>query len=513
MDRVRSSPPPPVATGTAPARPATSTAPNAIAPQGQPQRSSSPDGYAGSATDRRILGDGSSGAAPVTAEQGGLASGSRSLFELVPGRYPDAIGLDTLLQQAATTPEGRAAVEQLLSGFEQKTGVVIPQEVRTQVLSGARSLTSVLAITPQQLSEGISTLNVAQKVRKAAPEAAPRYLLPQHFELSKLDAVAYQRTAPELKQLVPGIYQGDLPSTLSDAQLKRNTVTAEIFDRLSANPKLPASQQFSVGYGGKSYTRLDDFLGALRADGYQVSVTFEQRIANFSDLKTPVPGSNPPRYLDVPAPLLVRTGIKDASGHEAIVPACHSEMHIQLQSGPSTRGPRLDAEVRFFQGTDGTGFFPAGGFAEPSWCGHVKSAPVTGDAAVHAAQLAGLLTGVINGSASRNHLWAGGYGVTGVCNDSVAVVEHAITGQVTEYPLLMRDAYVLGEINRELPSASRADAHGLRELAASVSAVPNDLAPNASQAARALASMPWADGAEPLQSAVEARRILLDASR
>lgn len=501
MDRIRSSPPTtPTPATQAPAKAATT---NTVAPA--KTLAPSPSTF-GSSTDRRILGD--SSAAAVTLSNDAAPATSSSLFALVPGRYPDAVGLDALLDRAASTPEGRAAIEQLLSSFEQKSGVVIPQDVRAQVLSGAKRLTDVLAITPEQLSQGVSTLNLAHKLRHAAAPSAPKYLLPQHFDLAKLDQVAWQRSAPEMKQLVPGVYQGDLPSTASDAQVKRNTLTAELFDRLAANANLPASQQFSVSYLGKSYARLDDLLGALRADGYQVSVTFEQRIANFSDLKTPVPGSNPPKWLDVPAPLMVRTGIHDAQGHEAIVPACHSEMHIQLQSGPDTKGPKLDSEVRFFQGTDGTGFFPADGFADPSWCGRIKSDAVTGDAAVHAAQLAGLLTNVVNGSAQRNHLWAGGYGVTGVCNDSVAVVEHAITGKVTEYPLLMKDSYVLGEINRELPRSSAKDAQGLRELASSVQAVPNDLAPNASQTARALASMPWTAGNEPLQSSVEARRIL-----
>ena len=503
MDRIRSSSP---NVPAAPATPAKTSAPanaNPIAPSKSP----APSSTFGSSSDRRILGDASSAGATLSLDSTPTPS-STGLFSLVPGRYPDAVGLDTLLSQASTTPEGRAAVDQLLSGFEQKSGVVIPQDVRDQVLNGTRKLTDVLAITPEQLSQGVSTLNVASKLKKSATPAPPKNLLPQHFDTSKLDQVAYTPAPPEMKQLAPGLYQGDLPSTASDSQLKANTVTAEMFDRLAANANLPANQQFSVSYLGKSYTRMDDFLGALRADGYQVSVTFQQRIANFSDLKTPVPNTNPPQYLDVPAPLMVKTGVKDAQGNEAVVPACHSEMHIQLTSGPNTKGPKLDSEVRFFQGTDGTGFFPADSVADPSWCGGIQSAPVTGDDAVHAAQLAGLLTNVVNGSAQRNHLWAGGYGVTGVCNDSVAVVENAVTGKVTEYPLLMRDSFVLGEINRELPNANAKDAQGLRELASSVQAVPNDLTPNATQAARALASLPWAAGQEPLQSAVQARQIL-----
>jgi len=506
MARIASTPP---ATSAAPAVQPKAPAPTAAIPSAPAPERRSADGFRSATPDRGWLGGDGARSASAATLGGEGSKPAVSPFSLVPGRYPDAVGLDALLESAATTPEGQAAVDQLLSGFQQKTGVVISQEVRTQVLEGAISLSSVLAITPQQMSEGIGTLNAVQRLKPDAQAAAPaKPLLPQHFDLAQLNAVPFERPVPALKQLAPGVFTGDLPSATPDEALKQNTVTAEAFDRLAANPGLPAEQQFSVAFGGERYTRIDTLLGAMRAAGYQVQVTFEQRIANFADLKTVKPGSNPPVYQDVPAPLLVRTGVRDAQGNEAVVPACHSAMHVRIDSGPNTKGPPLHAEVEFYQGTGGTGFFPAGGVATPAWCGGESSQALTGDAAVHAAQLAGQLTQVITAAATQDHLMAGGYGLTGVCNDSVAVVEQAVTGKITEYPLLMRDSLVLGEIGRALGTAAPADAAGLRELAASVQQVPNDLTANPSQVQRALDSMPWKSGDEPFQSTVAAREIL-----
>ena len=75
-----------------------------------------------------------------------------------------------------------------------------------------------------------------------------------------------------MKELAPGLFQGDLPSSLSDGQVKRNRVVAEVFGRLSNNASLPADQKFSVKYGGKDFTSLPDFAKALQADGYEVNV-------------------------------------------------------------------------------------------------------------------------------------------------------------------------------------------------------------------------------------------------
>ena len=45
--------------------------------------------------------------------------------------------------------------------------------------------------------------------------------------------------------------------------------------------------------------------------------------------------------LDVPAPLMVRTGVTDADGQEAVVPSVHSDLYIRISSGPNTTMKKL----------------------------------------------------------------------------------------------------------------------------------------------------------------------------
>jgi hypothetical protein len=311
-----------------------------------------------------------------------------------------------------------------------------------------------------------------------------------------------------MKELIPGLFQGDLPSATSDAKVKQNCVLAEIFQRLASNVSAADGQKFEVTYGGTSFTNFSDFTAALRKDGYEVNVRFDSRVANFSNLKTVVPNTNPPKFVDVPAPLMIKTGVKDASGKEALVPAVHSEMVIHLKAGPTTKGPKFEADVKFYQGVSATGFFPANVHAEPSWCGRVTTAQVSDDQALKAIELAGAFTELVNTVAKEKNLYAAGYGITGVCNDSVAVVQQALTGKATQYPLLMKDSVLMSEIDKRLSDADKTDDATFTALRNAIKDLPSDTRHTPSAKARALASLPWAEGKEPFQSAVDARRIL-----
>lgn len=437
-----------------------------------------------------------------------LRSAGQGPYELTPGRLPDAVGLPQVLAQLGASPAGQAAVGKILDALKSKAGIAVPPNVQAALLSNPSGATKALEVTPGQLQAGIVSLNAAYKAGKVKQAEVAQPFLPQHFDLASIGALDLPRPAASLKELAPGLYTGDLPSALPDAQVKQNRVMAEVFDRLSANASAPAEQRFDVSYGGKTYARLDDFLGALKADGYRVDVSFDQRAANFADLKTLVPGSTPPKYLDVPAPLMVKTGFKDAAGHEAIVPAAHSQMVISLRAGPDTSGPKLDSDTRFFQGINGTGFFPDGVWADPTWVGKVTHGTLSGDQALKAVELAGAFTDLVNSTAKAMNLYGDGYGITGVCNDSVAVVQQAMTGRADEYPLLMKDEVLYGELKKRL-SAKDADVGLYQDLGQAIRDLPSDARPNATARARALASLSWAPGAEPFDSTAEARRILM----
>lgn len=431
-----------------------------------------------------------------------LRNAGPSVYELVPGRLTDAVSLPAVLTQLGRSPQGAVMLNKLLDQLQAKTGVNVPPALRAEVLSNPAALTNALELSPGQLSAAILGLNGAHAAGAVKDGAAKAQLLPQHFDFANLDSVDAPRPQPELKQLAPGLFQGDLPSTTSDAQLKRNRVVAEVFDRLSRDASLPADQRFDVAFQGQRYDSLDAFASALEAHGYQVDVSFQQRIANFADLKTQVPGTNPPQYLDVPAPLMIKTGLKDALGNQAIVPAVHSEMVVSL------KGPDLEANLKFYQGTDGTGFFPVGSTAQPTWCGHSVQAEVHGEQALKALSVAGAFSDLVNTTAAADQLYAGGYGVTGVCNDSVAIVQQAVTGHFDAYPLLMKDSVLHGALEQRLHDADTSNDATLQDIARAMREVPSDTRHNASQRRRALSSLPWAPGQEPFASSAVARKIL-----
>ncbi len=429
-------------------------------------------------------------------------------YELIPGRYPNAVSLPQLLKVMGSTPEGQASLAKVIGAIQAKTGMSVPPEMMEAIKKNPAALTKALEMTPGQLMAGFQGLNAAYKAGKLKKSEAAAPQLPQKFDLANLKNTNVKRPESDLKQIAPGIFQGDLKSDLPDAKAKNNIVTAEIFQRLSANASAPADKQFSVKYGTKEFTRVDDFLKALKADGYQVNVKFEQRIANFAALKTVVPGSNPPKFVDVPAPVMAKTGIKDAQGREATVPVAHSEMVVSIKAGPKTKGPKLDADIKFYQGTGGTGFFPCDVMATPEWCGKSTLATVSGDKALKAIKVAGAFTDLVNSTAATKDLYMGGYGVTGVCNDSVAIVEQAVTGKAHEYPLLMNDAIFKDEINKRLTDADKRDDPLYQSIATAIRQLPTDNSQNATTRQRALASLPWAAGREPFQSSVDARAIL-----
>ena len=128
--------------------------------------------------------------------------------------------------------------------------------------------------------------------------------------------------------------------------------------------------------------------------------------------------------------------------------------------------------------------------------------------ALQALSIAGAFTDVVNTTAREQNLYADGYGITGVCNDSVAVVQQAMMGHADAYPLLMKDAVLYGAVNELLNNADKSDDPALATIRQAMKDLPSDVVANDSAKRRALASLPWAAGKEPFASSEDARRIL-----
>lgn len=433
----------------------------------------------------------------LSAAEEHLTSSRPSAFKLIDGRYPDAIGLDVILAQMGNRDQLRAAVRLVIEDFTQKTGIQVPAALVNAAIANPSKLADLLAVTPAQLSQSANAIAAAHKqgaIKDAKPKAR---ILPQEFELANLSALPYTRPAEVTKQLVPGLFQGDLKSDLPDDCAKANTVLAEIFDRLAENPSKASKDRFSVKLAGREYRSLEAFVEGLERAGHKVEISFNQRIANFADLKTKIGD----RWFDVPAGLLVKGD--DGRGHTFALPAAHAEMLI------SVKGPVLNADSKFYQGMTSTGFFPCDLWRTPAWLGgQLAPEKFSGAKAVKAIALAGHLSDTIQTVARELGLPFAGYGALGVCMDSVAALRHAMTGKNDYWPLLMRDQLLRPQIEKRLSDQKKSDDDEYAALWKSMVAVPSDVVFDATAPARMLASLPWAEGREPFESVVLARRAL-----
>ncbi len=442
-----------------------------------------------------------------------LSSPKAPLLELRPGVVADAVSITAVLKQLGNGPQGQALVDGLAAQMKQQLGVDLPPALVAAAKANPERVVDLLALTTGQMHAGFDAMHAHHKIQPpagAAPPAAGRVRqLPKTLKTQNLDTIAIARPAGDLKQLQPGLWQGDVKNDkLDDRAAKKNIVLAEIFDRLASNPTAAKGELFAVEHNGHRFTRLQNFVAELVKDGHTVEATIGHRVADFCALKTKAPDGS---ILDVPAAVLVKTGITDAAGNEAVVPGVHSEVVFRVRSGPSTKGEKLDGDIKWYQGVPNTGFFPCDLMRKSTWTGAVEVAHLDQAKALEAISLAAALGDVIQDVGRQLNLAMSGYGVTGVCNDSVAVIQQATTGRATGYPLFMRDDVLLPEIQKRLKDKNHRDDHALQTLQVAIGQVPSDdvaRVAGSSQKTRALASIPWTAGNEPFTSVQDARTIL-----
>jgi hypothetical protein len=439
-----------------------------------------------------------------------------SLLELRPGIQADAVSLPTILRQMAHAPHINALVDTLVAEVSSNYGIEVPPTLIAAARATPERIVDLLAFSPKQMRAGFEALHARHRLTSATssspaqPSHTKSRQLPQHLDTATLGALPIVRSRGDLTELAPGLWRGDVPNAgLSDAQAARNIALAEIIDRLADNAGKAAADCFVVTHLGQRFSSLPTFIEALQRDGYSIEATFTHRVADFAALKTRAPDGT---ILDVPLAAMVRTGVKDAAGREAVLPSVHSEVVFSIRAGAQSTPPTLEGDIKWYQGVPNTGFFPCETMRKSTWTGSSTAATLATPDAVRAMTMAAVLADVIQDVARHEGLAMSGYGMTGVCNDSVAIVQQAMTGRVTAYPLFMRDALLLTELDRRLQGASAAEGDVLRSVRAAIVAVPSDARRNATSSARALASIPWPAGRAPLSSTELAREILTTAS-
>jgi hypothetical protein len=139
-------------------------------------------------------------------------------------------------------------------------------------------------------------------------------------------------------------------------------------------------------------------------------------------------------------PSWVKTGITLENGQELIVPMGHSQHSWHIS------GPLVTANVTFYLGVSGTGFFPQTS-DRAGWTGlralyRISSENGGTPTILKALDIARVYfkRNLYESSHVGKGLPADGYGMLGVCNDSTALLEYLYKGTISEYPLVRERA-------------------------------------------------------------------------
>lgn len=402
--------------------------------------------------------------------------------------YPHGVSIENAVEGLSS--EDLATLAQAVC---RATGIALPDDALQRMKAGVLSLTDALAITPSGLQAAATARNALLQNSNAS--AAPQYALPNSFSFSNFETLSAEnavRPQAQMAKLAANIYSGDIQSSVPDADIQRNVAMAEILERLADNLHRAPQEKFAVKVGTQNCDSLDSFLKALENAGHTVKVSFVKRVANFANLKQL---NSAGHYVDIPAPVMVKTGI-----HNIAIPALHSEARISISQAGNPNAPL--AIVNSFQGAGKTGFFPADAFETPVWCGRKESAVETGDKARKAVVAAGAFVELIQRVAEDNQLINDGYGIAGVCNDFVAVIETLTHGATAAFPLLMNDSLLEKALKNETSLL-------FQDISKAIKKLPSDTEVNATSAARVLESLcVWPDGEEPFVWVPQEKKLL-----
>lgn len=265
-----------------------------------------------------------------------------------------------------------------------------------------------------------------------------------------------------------GVTRGDGPNELAPEHTESQRLAC-LLNRLAAN-KLPGVHPFSVVSFGKAVSTPEELIAALAAAGTKVTVIDARYFANFAHLHY--------KGQDVMAPFWINTGmiVPNSGGRPLLIPVAHAELEWKI------RGPLVNADVSYYFGVDGKSEWRVMDTLDQAWVLKRAAHTYTGEQAIEATRLAGLLTvAYMHLHEAHPQLPFGGYYALGVCQDGVSAIERKLTGVSTLFPNTADVSF--------FTDARDADVNAL------IAALPKDREATHPDAARVFGSLPVAPDA------------------
>lgn len=251
---------------------------------------------------------------------------------------------------------------------------------------------------------------------------------------------------PFQSELGLGITYGDRLDPEKGARFRDSERLTAVIDRLALNGDgVPV---YGVSFQGKTATTAASFVGLLAENAHDVEVIDERFAANFGDVERD--------HEPVATPLWVLTGFKLANGGELALPAVHAQIRILI------RGPVVNGDLTFYNTLDigggggGGTIFRSDVTADQPWVGGNIAHRWRGAEAEKAMRVMALLRRATRDKVRAHQIPLDGYFALGACTLAPALVEHALTGKTTIWPMthdpaLFSDDTELDRMVRVLP--------------------------------------------------------------
>ena len=259
---------------------------------------------------------------------------------------------------------------------------------------------------------------------------------------------------------------------------RRNQQMAQVFNVLGSNLFLAKSFD-TQPYRFEGQSSGKDLINCLKAKGWKCLARIRTSVASFGlGASTPTGGKS--RWSQIPLAVPYRTGLQDLRQKEfkALLPHACLEMELQPPVGESVL-------LQYYQGTEGLNGWAAMNDLDRPWQngrsnGTVKYSQTAfcDQQLADALDLCELMGAIHNSEASMENLQMGGYGAIGFCIDSTALLEQAVTGSTTLFPLTLGDLWrerLNGKLDELLEHNLRPNDDAVDRYKLALEVMPQDL--------------------------------------
>lgn len=264
----------------------------------------------------------------------------------------------------------------------------------------------------------------------------------------------------------------------SAASRDQNQQMAQVFNALGSN--LLKGQGLNIEtyrFEGQSCGK--NLIHWLQAKGWICKARVRTSVASFG-LGASTTSANSNQWSQIPLAVPYRTGLQEKNQKEinALLPHACLEMELRPPEGESVL-------LQYYQGTEGLNGWAAMNDLDRPWQngrsnGTVHYAPTVfqDQQLTDAIDLCELMGAIHNSEASMEKLHLGGYGAIGFCIDSTALLEQALTGSTSLFPLTLGGLWrerLSAQLNHLLDHNMRPNDEAVDRYKVAIEEMPQDL--------------------------------------